>query len=241
MAVLEHLSYGFRKTGQDSDKVLSVRECSEQDNFMQFKGYVILKEQYAALVKLCKQYRTTPEGIFKGSDSFEAEAGLVTKIDLHNRALQTFTKQLTMPEVLTQLEYLDISFCAIEQELIIPKTLARLKYFDCSWNTRMGKLIISEAFEELETINCEAISAFKLPLPKTLTKLTELYCSRNHLQTLVIHETFTQLKKLSCHTNHGLELIIPDNILAQLTDFDYSNIKNEAAITQQYDRVRGGC
>jgi len=191
MTLTEPFAYGFRKTGQKSETILIPRDCLEPDNFLQFMGYTLLKEQYVALEEFCSQYNMTPEEMFSEPDSLEVENGLVTIINSAGKNICNSDKKLFVPK---QLEYLQELNCSNGGLIEIIGLPARLQEFSCGKNLLGG---LPELPQQLLELYCYDNPLGKLPeLP---SQLQILKCSKNQLAFLPILPL--QLSELSCWNN----------------------------------------
>ena len=244
MIALEHFGYGFRKTGQQEKNILVPRECSEPKNFVKFKGYALLKDQYAALEEFCKQYSMTPKQMFSKKGTLEVENGLVIMISSALNSISGTGRKLFIPKQLEYLQELDCSMnylleivelpenlqkldCGDNQLAVLPKLPQHLKELHCN-NNYLCEL--PELPAQLQSLHCRNN---QLPaLPKLPVQLQNLYCSINHLRSLP--ELPAHLQKLFCGDN---KLAALPELPAQLQQL-YCHINQLAALPELPDQLQ---
>jgi len=181
---------------------LEVRANAE-NQFVDYQGQLLLKNQYDALTAVAGQYGKMPEEL----RDVEIESGLVRKLDLNHMPIKTSDGTLIIPKELTSLQQLNCQDNQL-QFLLLPKELTSLQVLCCSYN-QLQSLVLPKELTLLKEFYCGNNCLQTLILPKELTSLQVLYCGTNRLQSLVLPKELTSLQGLYCNDNQLLSFVLP--------------------------------
>jgi len=143
------------------------------NQFVDYKGQLLLKNQYDALAAVAEQYEKMPEELV----DIVLESGLVRNINFWHMPIKSSNGTLTIPKEFSALRKL---YCYDNQlqSLILPKELISLQELDCSRNY-LQSLVLPKELTSLQVLGCSGNQLQSLDIPKELNALKILYCDGN--------------------------------------------------------------
>jgi len=177
--------------------------ANEANQFVDYKGQLLLKNQYDALAAVAEQYAKKPEEL----TGVVIESGLIKMLNFWCMPIQTSDRTLTIPKELSSLQTLCCNNNHF-QSLILSNELTSLRVLDCGDN-QLYSLVLPKELTALEVLDCHKNQLHSLDLPKELISLQRLDCQKNYLQSLVLPQDFTSLKELYCGNNQLQSLVLP--------------------------------
>ena len=119
---------------------------------------------------------------------------------------------ITLPEGLTNLEWLDLSFNQL-MSFNLPEGLANLETLDL-WCNQLTSFTLPEGLINLETLSLGWNQLTNVTLPDGLASLKWLSLSRNELTNFTLPEGLTNLERLELRDNQLTNVTLPEELMS---------------------------